>query len=131
ELRGDEALCVFSSARQALRAAVELQRSFRKRVDGEPVLPLGVGIGLDAGEAVPTRGGYRGGALNVGARLGALAAPGQVLATDTVVALARRVEGLRFQPRRAVPVKGVAEPVRLVEVLSEEPLPPVPDVPRS
>src|SRR5215207_4308382 len=28
ELRGDEALCVFQSARQALRGAVELQRRF-------------------------------------------------------------------------------------------------------
>jgi adenylate cyclase len=28
ELRGDEALCVFPSARQALRAAVELQSAF-------------------------------------------------------------------------------------------------------
>src|SRR5262245_22017656 len=33
ELRGDEALCVFPSARQALRAAVELQVRFRERVD--------------------------------------------------------------------------------------------------
>jgi adenylate cyclase len=28
ELRGDEALCVFSSARQAIRAAIELQHRF-------------------------------------------------------------------------------------------------------
>jgi peptide/nickel transport system substrate-binding protein len=131
ELRGDEALCVFSSARQALRTSIELQRWFRKRVDGEPVLPLAVGMGLDAGEAVPTEGGYRGGALNIAARLCALAAPGQVLATDTVVALARRVEGLRFQPRRAVRVKGVAEPVRLVEVVPEASLPPVPMPPAA
>jgi class 3 adenylate cyclase len=40
ELRGDEALCVFSSARQAIRAAVELQRRFRERTDGQPAFPL-------------------------------------------------------------------------------------------
>src|SRR3989442_13261913 len=57
ELRGDEALCVFASARQALRAAVELQTRFRQQVDGEPVFPLGIGIGLAAGEAVPVEGG--------------------------------------------------------------------------
>src|SRR5262249_8146664 len=31
ELRGDEALCTFSSARQAVRAAVGLQMAFRQR----------------------------------------------------------------------------------------------------
>jgi adenylate cyclase len=57
ELRGDEALCVFGSARQALRAAVELQRRFRTGVDGQPLFPLGIGIGLDAGEAVALEAG--------------------------------------------------------------------------
>ena len=77
ELRGDEALCVFASARQAIRAAIELQRRYRERTDGEPAMPLGVGMGLDAGEAVPTEGGYRGGALNLAARLCSIALPGQ------------------------------------------------------
>src|SRR5437763_11770870 len=78
ELRGDEALCVFHSARQALRAAVELQRQFRMPTTAEPALPTGVGIGLDAGEAVPAEGGYRGGALNLAARLCGLAKPGEI-----------------------------------------------------
>ena len=64
ELRGDEALCVFGSARQALRAAVELQMNLRRQTDEGPVFPLPIGVGLDAGEAVPIEGGYRGGALN-------------------------------------------------------------------
>lgn len=68
ELRGDEALCVFDSARRALRAAVALQATFRRRTeDGGPVFPLAIGVGLDAGEAVPIEGGYRGGALNTAA----------------------------------------------------------------
>jgi hypothetical protein len=48
-LRGDEALSVFGSARQAIRAAVELQTRFRA---ADSAFPLGIGIGLDAGEAV-------------------------------------------------------------------------------
>lgn len=126
EVRGDEALCVFSSARQALRASVDLQRHFREAVDGEPSLPLGVGIGLDSGEAIPTDGGYRGKALNLAARLCALAAPGQILATDSVVHLAHRVEGLTFVPRRPARLKGFEEPVRIVEVQPLGALPPVP-----
>lgn len=87
ELRGDEALCVFSSARQAIRGAVELQRAFRRQTDDGPAFRLPIGIGLDAGEAVPIEGGYRGAALNTAARLCSLALPGQVLATETVVTL--------------------------------------------
>ncbi|MDP9256249.1 MAG: hypothetical protein M3Q31_06825 [Actinomycetota bacterium] len=57
ELRGDEALVVFASARQALRAAVELQEAFAGRSADSTALPLGVGIGVDAGEAVPLEHG--------------------------------------------------------------------------
>jgi peptide/nickel transport system substrate-binding protein len=128
ELRGDEALCVFRSARQALRASVEIQRRLRTGTDDEPAFPLGVGMGLDAGEAVPTQGGYRGASLNLAARLCAIAKPGQVLASDAVVHMAQRVEGLRFARRRPVRLKGMAA-VRPVEVVSEIPLPPVPAAP--
>ena len=130
ELRGDEALCVFGSARQALRAAVELQRRLRtpSSEDGS-VFPVGVGVGLDAGEAVPTEGGYRGGALNLAARLCSVAAPGQVLASETVVHLSQRVDGVQFSAARTRRFKGIEAPVRLVEVISETPLPDVPVVP--
>jgi branched-chain amino acid transport system substrate-binding protein len=128
ELRGDEALCVFRSARQALRAAVELQARFRAREDDRPVFPLGIGIGLDAGEAVPVEGGYRGGALNLAARLCSIAKPGQILASETVTSLSRTLEGVRFvDRRRAVRVKGLEKKVRVIEVVPEIDLPPVPD----
>jgi branched-chain amino acid transport system substrate-binding protein len=130
ELRGDEALCVFHSARRALRAALDLQTRFRARVDGEPVFPLGIGVGLAAGEAVPIEGGYRGGALNLAARLCSLAGPGQILASETVTSLSGAVEGLRFVPRRGVRLKGMETPVRPIEVVPETPLPPVPLAPR-
>jgi YVTN family beta-propeller protein len=128
ELRGDEALCVFGSARQALRAAVELQINLRRQTDEGPAFPLPIGVGLDAGEAVPIEGGYRGGALNTAARLCSLAGPGQILATDTVVSLARRLEGIRFVARRPVRLKGLETPVRVIEVVPEQGLPPLPAV---
>jgi branched-chain amino acid transport system substrate-binding protein len=126
ELRGDEALCVFVSARSAVRGAVELQRRARERAEGEPALPLGVGIGLDAGEAVATAGGYRGRALNVAARLCSLAKGGEILASETVAHLAGRHDEAHYVPRRPTTVKGVAEPIRFVEVLPTAELPPPP-----
>jgi ABC-type transport system substrate-binding protein/class 3 adenylate cyclase len=110
ELRGDEALVVFDSARQALRSGLALQE--------EGVgLPLGIGVGLDAGEAIPVGEGYRGGALNLAARLCSLAGPGDVLATETVLQLARAVDGVKHGERRIEKVKGFAEPVTAVEIL--------------
>ena len=43
ELRGDEALAVFESVRQAIRAAVALQRRFVDETVADPTLPLPVG----------------------------------------------------------------------------------------
>ena len=131
ELRGDEALAVFTSPRQAVRAAIEVQRRLRGARRADEALPLGVGIGVDTGEAVPVEGGFRGKALNVAARLCSLARPGEVLVTETVSALAGRVPGSRYAPRKPARVKGIEQPVRLLEVVPEEPLPslPEPDAP--
>src|SRR5439155_4453317 len=119
ELRGDEALAVFTSARQAIRAAVELQDRFVEETEADPALPLGVGIGLDAGEAVPVEGGYRGGALNLAARLCGQAGPGEVLASQEVVHLARKVDGVAYVVRGQVTLKGLSDPVRVVAVRPE------------
>ena len=120
ELRGDEALCVFGSPRSAIRAAVALQQRFVEETIADPSLPLTVGIGLDAGEAVPVDGGYRGGALNVAARLCSRARAGEVLASREIVHLARRIDGLRFTERGQAELKGLDQPVHMVQVRSEE-----------
>src|SRR4029453_13941421 len=95
----------------ALRAAVDLQVRFRSQGNDGSAFPLGIGIGLDAGEAVPIEGGFRGTALNVAARLCALAKPGEILASEMVVGLAGRLDGVKFARRRPVRLKGIERPV--------------------
>jgi class 3 adenylate cyclase len=116
ELRGDEALAVFDSPRQALRAAVELQSAFADETRADPELPLGVGIGLDAGEAVPVGDGYRGAALNLASRLCAVAGAGEVLATQSLIHLAGQVDGLDYEPAEPAAFKGYDEPIPAVNV---------------
>jgi class 3 adenylate cyclase len=58
ELRGDEALAVFTSARQALWASIDLQDRFISE-SRESSFPFNVGIGLDSGEAIPVRWWHR------------------------------------------------------------------------
>ena len=115
ELRGDEALVVFVSARKALRAAIDLQARF---VQAE--LPRGVGIGLDAGEAIPVGDGYRGTALNLAARLCAEAGPGETLASEAVIHLAAKMDGIAYVDARALRLKGYADSVRVVDVVPAE-----------
>jgi ABC-type transport system substrate-binding protein len=120
ELRGDEALAAFDSARQAILAAARAQDRFLEETVADPSFPLPVGIGLDAGEAVPLEAGYRGGALNLAARLCGRAKPGEILASQGVVHLARKVEGVRYVDRGDLHLKGLAEPVRVFRAISEE-----------
>jgi len=122
ELRGDEALAVFASARRALRAAIDLQDAFAHEVALDPAIPLAVGMGLDAGEAVPVEQGYRGGALNLAARLCSHAHAGEVLASRGVVHLARATEGIRFEAIPSLDLKGLgAEDVVRVLPTDEHP----------
>jgi class 3 adenylate cyclase len=114
EVRGDEVLAVFASARQALRAAHDLHARYAEEVHAHPELPAGVGIGLDVGEAVTLDDGYRGAALNRAARLCSLAGPGEVLVSTGVAYVAPQVEGVRFVARGQEQLKGFDGPVPIL-----------------
>ncbi len=119
ELRGDEALAVFRSPRQAIRAAVELQARLLQVSMAAPDIPIPVGIGLDAGEAVQVKSGFRGGALNLAARLCGEAGPGEVLSHESLVHLAGTIEGVRYVDRGHLHLKGLSDPVHVLEIVGE------------
>jgi class 3 adenylate cyclase len=119
EMRGDEALVVFSSARQAIRAAVDLQAQFREAAE-EFDIPLRVGIGIDSGEAVQLEdGSFRGAALNVAARLCGRASGGEVIISDATSRLAGRLGGLHYSDGGRVRLKNIPEPLHIYKVYSE------------
>jgi WD40 repeat protein/class 3 adenylate cyclase len=120
ELRGDEALGVFSSPAQAVRAAIEFQQTCQEEANADSALPLRVGVGIDIGEAIPVEDGFRGRALNTAARLCSKAEAGQVLVTRAVVESCEPGDGLAFQERGAVQLKGFDAPVELLEAVRRE-----------
>ena len=125
EVRGDEGLAVFTSARQAIRAAVDLQERFGAETEAESDLPLKVGIGIDSGEAVRLEdGSYRGAALNVAARLCGRAHGGDVIVTEATSRLAGRLAGLQYSDRGRVHLKNIPEPIHILKVYSELDAPP-------
>ncbi len=120
EIRGDEALAVFTSARQAIRAAVDLQEQFDEEMAFDDELPLRVGIGIDSGEAVQLEdGSFRGAALNVASRLCARAHGGQTLVSEATSRLAGRLGGIEYSDRGRVRLKNIPDPVHILQAYSE------------
>jgi class 3 adenylate cyclase/tetratricopeptide (TPR) repeat protein len=91
-------------------------RALRAISDAQLTLPLAIGVNrgriFAANFGPPYRRTYsfKGDAANLAARLMAKAAPGQVLATDDV--LARSRTGFEVEPLEPFPVKGKTEPVQ-------------------
>jgi len=106
KLLGDGVLAVFTSARQAIEAALACGRA-----GDDAGLPLH--LGLHAGDVIREENNVYGGAVNIAARISGLSAPGAVLVSETVRSLARTSAGVRFEDRGEQTLKGVGEPVRV------------------
>jgi class 3 adenylate cyclase len=113
KLLGDGVLATFASAKDAIDAAAEIARS-----GSEGGLPLHVG--LHAGDVIREDSNVFGGAVNIASRISGLAAPGEVLVSQTVRDLARTSAGVSFEDRGKHELKGVSEPVRVFAVRSQE-----------
>jgi class 3 adenylate cyclase len=106
KLLGDGVLAVFTSARQAIEAALACAKA-----GAEASLPLH--LGLHAGDVIREDNNVYGGAVNIASRIAGLSAAGEVLVSETVRSLARTSAGVRFEDRGEQAVKGVGEPVRM------------------
>jgi len=109
KLLGDGVLAVFNSARGAIEAALRCQ-------DAGAAAGLGLHLGIHAGDVIHEGENVYGGAVNVAARVAAVAVPGEVLVTDTVRALARTSADVAFVDRGEHALRGVADPQRLFAV---------------
>ena len=111
KLLGDGVLAVFTSARQAIEAALACGRA-----GDDASLPLH--LGLHAGDVIREsdpdgRANVYGGAVNIASRISGLSAPGEVLVSETVRSLARTSAGVQFEDRGEQALKGVGEKVRV------------------
>ena len=105
---GDGFLARFDGPARAVRCAIAA---------GEAVRALGLEIraGVHTGEVELVGDAIRGVAVHIGARIAALAAPGQVLVSRTVKDLVAG-SGLRFEDRGLHELKGVPDRWRLYRV---------------
>ena len=114
KLLGDGVLAVFTSARQAIEAAVRCGKA-----GDEAGLPLHLGV--HAGDVLHEtdpdgRANVYGGAVNIASRISGLSAPGEVLVSRTVADLARTSAGVVFEDRGEHTLKGIQGAVRMFAV---------------
>ena len=107
KLLGDGVMFHFPQPAQGVRCGLEL-------VDRVPRVGLPrARVGLHSGPVVFQHGDYFGATVNVAARIGDYARPGEVLVSDAVATAAGDLPGIRYEPVGPVVLKGVADPVNL------------------
>jgi class 3 adenylate cyclase len=112
---GDGIMCSFSTASSALEAAITIQRGIAAHVEEHPDAPLGVYIGLNAGEPIAEEKDLFGTSVDLARRICDHAQPGQVLVSDVVRQLAAGKDFL-FSDCDETEMRGFEDPVRLYEV---------------
>jgi class 3 adenylate cyclase len=108
---GDGLMLAFGSALGAVACAVTMQRRIAASVDEARGEPVGLRIGLNAGEAISAEGDYFGRPVVVAKRLCDRADPGQILVSEVVRSLVEKRGEHRFIAVGAVQLKGFADPV--------------------
>jgi class 3 adenylate cyclase len=115
---GDGFMLAFASSMSAVRCALAIRDSAPSVLarDGEP---LGVKIGVHAGEPIRDGDDFYGTTVNIAARVAAAASSGEVVVSDLVRNLISTDKGFAFSPPRVVEMKGLDEPqpVYVVETI--------------
>lgn len=116
---GDGIMASFTSVADALHSAIAIQQSIADHNQHHPEDAIYVRIGLGAGEPIEEHGDFFGHAVQLAARLCALAEPGQILASQLIRDLAQDTNW-HFDDRGLVKLKGFDEEVRAYSILWSE-----------
>lgn len=115
---GDEILVRFPTAERAVSAAIALQEALATERGG-PV-PLQMRMGLQWGPVILESGDVFGDAVNVAARMSAIARAGQIITTRETVAALPEALALKTRLFDTTQVKGKQDQLVIYEVLWEE-----------
>ncbi|MCH7697923.1 MAG: adenylate/guanylate cyclase domain-containing protein [Chloroflexi bacterium] len=116
---GDGIMASFATASSALNCAIAIQRGVASHKEQHPGSPLGVYIGLNAGEPIAEDGDLFGTSVDLAARICDHAEPGQIIAADVVRQLAAGKQFL-FSDLSETELRGFEDPVKLWELSWQE-----------
>ncbi len=125
---GDGVLVEFASVVDAVRCAVEVQRGMAARnADVPHDKRIELRMGINFGELILDGGDFCGDAVNIAARLEALAEPGGICVSGRVQEDARGKLDIVFENAGEQQLKNIARPVRVYRIRTDSgvPAPPV------
>ncbi|HXW67329.1 MAG TPA: adenylate/guanylate cyclase domain-containing protein [Thermoplasmata archaeon] len=108
---GDAFLLEFSSALDAAKCAIEIQRRLRKRNEGRRRDPIQLRIGLHVGDLVSVGGDILGDAVNIASRIEPMAEPGGICATQQVYDQVWNKVPVKMDELAQTRLKNVSNPV--------------------
>jgi adenylate cyclase len=123
---GDGVLVEFASVVDAVRCAVAVQRGMAARnADVPHDKRIELRIGINFGELILDGGDFCGDAVNIAARLEALAEPGGICVSGRVQEDARGKLDIVFENAGEQQLKNIARPVRVYRIRTDSGVPPV------
>ncbi len=114
---GDEIMCQFPGAEDAALAATEMHI---KKVTSDNSEPLNIRIGLHFGNTIIKDNDIFGDAVNIAARMAAIAKANQSIATESFVQLLSSDEKSRTRLFDNTRVKGIDKEIKIYQLLWEE-----------
>jgi len=115
--QGDEAMLAFSGAGQAVRCAIDIQRSLGRYSTEHPDAALRAHIGLHTGEAIQDGGDFLGRTVILASRITDEAGAEEILVSSLLRELTATATDLSFGSAREVSLQGVSDAQRLYPVL--------------
>ena len=132
---GDAHLAEFTSALEAVRCAVDIQRKFRERErTAPPEKQFQLRIGIHVGDVVHRENDVFGDAVNIASRIQPLADPGGVCISQQVYDQVQNKVDFRLEKLPQRQLKNVSTVIEIYRVVDTEPdlrIMPQPDMPKE
>jgi TolB-like protein/Flp pilus assembly protein TadD len=116
DVAGDAVLVEFPSVINAVRWAVDVQRSQQPAPNGLDPLALRVRIGINIEDVIDDEGVLHGNGVNIAARIHQAAEPGQIVVTAAVREYVMNRLPVAFRDLGTPPMKNIARPVQVFAV---------------
>jgi class 3 adenylate cyclase len=115
--QGDGFMVAFASARRAVLCAIDIQRNIAEHNRENPVQPLILRMGLNAGDVLRDEQDLFGAAVNLAARIAEKAKGNQILMSELVKGLVGPYPGFKYESRGKHNLKGFPGRYHLFEAV--------------